>query len=370
MRIAFLADALDLQSAGVHVYTREIIKALANIETKHEYIIVRVNRSAEPTTFEELPIPYIKIPGYKAYRLFWQLPRLLAKRKVDVVVEPAHFGPFNLPQHIKRVTFIHDLTPLLFPQYHVYHSQLLQRLFLPSILRRAAHVITNSAHTRQDLIQFFPFTANKSTATLLGKDRIYRPVEDAKVLETYGIQPPYWLCVGTIEPRKNIKVLLAAFDRLKAETNGPHQLVLLGKKGWKSEDIYQRIQDSPFREAIHLPGYVEREALPVIYSMAEVFIYPSFYEGFGLPVLEAMSCGVPVLTADVSSLPEVGGEGALYFDPHSVEELVDWLRKLSQSPALRQQQGRLGLKRAAQFSWKKTARETDAIFDQLAAKKS
>lgn len=366
MRIAFLADALDLQSAGVHVYTREIIKALASLKTTHEYLIIRVNRSAGPSTFEELAIPYINVPGYKAYRIFWQLPRLLAKRKVDVVVEPAHFGPFNLPKHIKRVTFIHDLTPLLFPQYHVYHSQLLQRLFLPSILRSATHIITNSAHTRQDLIQFFPFTANKSTATLLGKDLLYRPIEDAKVLEAYGIQQPYWLCVGTIEPRKNIKVLLAAFDRLKAATDCPHQLVLLGKKGWKSDGIYQRIQSSPYRECIHLPGYVEREALPVIYSMAEVFIYPSFYEGFGLPVLEAMSCGVPVLTADVSSLPEVGGEGALYFDPHSVEELVDLLRQLLRSPALRQQQARLGLKRATQFSWEKTARETDAIFDRLA----
>lgn len=366
MRIAFLADALDLQSAGVHVYTREIIKALASIDTKHEYIIVRVNRSTEPTSFEEIPIPYINIPGYKAYRIFWQLPRLLAKRKVDVVVEPAHFGPFNLPKHIKRVTFIHDLTPLLFPQYHVFHSQWLQRLFLPSILRRATHVITNSAHTRQDLIQFFPFTANKSTATLLGKDLMYRPIEDAEVLNAYGIQPPYLLCVGTIEPRKNIKVLLAAFDRLKTETNYPFQLVLLGKKGWKSDGIYQRIQASPFREDIHLPGFVEREALPVIYSMAEIFIYPSLYEGFGLPVLEAMSCGVPVLTADVSSLPEVGGEGALYFDPRSVEELLDWLIQLSDSPALRWQQGRLGLERATQFSWEKTARETDAIFDRLA----
>ena len=307
MRVAFLADALDLQYAGVHIYLFELLSALSRLSTKNQYLIVRAKDGGGFEGLEELVVPYRNIPGYKTYRMFWEVPRLLAKKGVDAVVEPGHFGPFNLPKKIKRITVIHDLTPLLFPQYHVFHSQILQRLFLPGILSRADYVLTNSAHTQGDLTKFFPKTQKKSSPILLGKDENYRPIPGAKAMGEYGISGPYILHVGTLEPRKNLITLIQAFNQFKHKTSSSHQLVLLGKKGWKSDGIFEAIRNSPYQDSIVLPGYVRKEDLPLIYNAADFFVYPSFYEGFGLPILEAMACGLPVITSDVSSLPEVGG---------------------------------------------------------------
>ncbi|MBX2875830.1 MAG: glycosyltransferase family 4 protein [Saprospiraceae bacterium] len=365
MRVAFLADALDRQYAGVHIYLYELLKALSRLPTKNEYLIVRAVASDDFDGLEELVVPFRAFPGYKAYRLFWELPRLLQQANVAAVIEPAHFGPFNLPKRIKRVTVIHDLTPLLFPHYHVFHSQLLQRWFLPGILRRADHILTNSAHTQGDLIKFFPKTQEKSSAILLGKDESYRPIKSPKVLKQYGISSPYILHVGTLEPRKNLVTLIKAFHKFKRDTDSPHQLVLLGKKGWKSSEIYEAIEASADRAAILLPGYVEQEDLPAIYGSAAFFVYPSYYEGFGLPILEAMACGLPVITSGVSSLPEVGGAAALYFDPHNVDQLAKLLTKLATDPLERSSRAAASLTRAQLFSWDQTAKATDEVLYNL-----
>lgn len=365
MRVAFLADALDLQYAGVHIYLFELLSALSRLSTKNQYLIVRAEKGGEFEGLEELVVPYRNVPGYKAYRMFWELPRLLQSKGVDAVVEPGHFGPFNLPKKIKRITVIHDLTPLLFPQYHVFHSQLLQRLFLPGILRRADYVLTNSAHTQGDLTKFFPKTQQKSSSILLGKDERYKPMDGGKAMQKYGISSPYILHVGTLEPRKNLITLIKAFNRFKLNTSSPHQLVLLGKKGWKSEGIFEAIRTSVFRDSIVLPGYVEKEDLPLLYNAAEFFVYPSFYEGFGLPILEAMACGLPVITSDVASLPEVGGKAALYFDPYDIDQLAKLIGRLATDPNERTQRAALSLDRAQFFSWNRTAKATDEVLHSL-----
>lgn len=365
MRIAFLADSLDTQYAGIHIYTKKLLNALSKTDKENEYLIIRSMVKNEFEGFEEIVLPNYSFPGYKSYRYFIQIPRVMVKRKVDIVVEPGHFGPFNLPKSIKRITVIHDLTPLLFPQYHTFIGQSLQRIFLPSILKNTDHIITNSEYTRQDLIKFFPFTKDKSTATLLGKDKIFTPRKDESVLKKYRITKPYILFVGTLEPRKNLPVLLEAFNKFKKTTGENHQLVFVGKKGWKSEEIFQKMEASPFKKDIILPGYIEREHLPILYSMAEVFVYPSLYEGFGLPVIEAMACGTPVITSNISSLPEVGGAAGIYFDPNSSEELTDKLSKVLGDDDLRKSLGAQGLVRATQFSWKKTALKTKAVFERL-----
>lgn len=364
MRIAFIADALDQQYGGIHVYTKQLLKALSKVDKNNEYIILRINKTQEFDSFEEIALPYPSYPGYRAIRLFAEIPLLLSKKGVDVVVEPAHFGPFNLPKKIKRVTVIHDMTTFLFPQFHLFHSQLLQKVFLPSILKRASQIITNSEHTTKDLIKFFPFTANKTTPTLLGKDEIFKPTKDAQVLEKYKIPQPYILYLGTLEPRKNIPVLIQAFNEFKTKTGLPHKLVLVGKKGWKFTEVFNAINESKFKHDILLPGYVAQEHLPILYSMAEVFVYPSTYEGFGLPVLEAMSCGAPVITTNVSSIPEVGGEAAHYFSPNSVVSLVELLVKICRNSEMRNTLSKQSLKQAVKFNWEKTAAETIKVFEK------
>ena len=366
MRIAFIADALDFQYAGIHIYTREILKALVAIDTENEYIVVRGKSGDKIEGAEEIIIPVQpNIPGHKRLRLFTNIPRSLVKAGADVVVEPSHFGPFNLPKHIKRVTVLHDLTPFLSPDYHVFSSRLFHRLLMPRVLRRADHVLTVSEHTRRDMIARFPFTEKKSTAILLGRDELFVPKNDKSVLEKYDIRQPYFLYVGTLEPRKNLNVLVDAYNTFRKKSGLNYQLVLVGKKGWKIDNLLEKIQQSPFQKDIILTGYVAREELPMLYTMSEIFVYPSLYEGFGLPVLEAMSCGARVITSKVSSLPEVGGDAAMYFDPNSPEQLANLMLQLAFDTPLLKILSEKSLAQAQQFSWEKTAKKTLTVLTAL-----
>lgn len=365
LRIAILADPLDRQYAGIHVYTRELIRSLAQINQQHEIFIIRPDRQGDIAGVTEIVVPILPIPGHQSFRLFVQIPFLLRKAKIDIVIEPGHFGPFNLPERIKRITVIHDLTPLLFPQLHTFLGQFLQKIFLPGILKRADHILVNSAYTQSDLIKFFPFCKGKSTVTLLGKEALYQPDYQQEVLVKYGIQQPYILFTGTIEPRKNLLTLLKAFELFKAASQLPHQLVWVGKSGWKNKEILHRISTSPFREDIIQTGYVPKEDLPPLYSQAAVFVYPSLYEGFGLPVLEAMACGAPVVVSNTSSLPEIGGDAALYFDPLDAQALADCLLSLANDPDFRKKKAKESLIQAAKFDWAKTARQSLEVIESL-----
>lgn len=365
MRIAILGDALDLQYAGIHVYLRELLTALAAVDPQNEYLLVRPRPGGEFRNMEELIVPvHSSVPGHQRLRVFTSIPRLLTRKGVDVVLEPAHFGPFCLPEKVKRVTVIHDLTPVLFPEFHPLASSLVQKIALPFILKKADCIIANSTHTRQDIENFYPFSKGKVSIVMPGREAIFQPGGDDAVLEKFGIRKPYLLAVGTIEPRKNLDTLLTAYEEFRRQSGQALQLVLAGKKGWKNESFFKALSESPFREDVVLTGYTERHELPVLYSMARLFIYPSLYEGFGLPVLEAMACGAPVLISNASSLPEVGGGAAAYFDPHAVEDLTKKLLELTRDEGKLLKMRELSLTQAAQFSWEQSARQLVSIFQK------
>jgi len=272
---------------------------------------------------------------HQRIRQFREIPRALKEIGVDIAIEPCHFGPFNLPPEVKRVTIIHDITPILFPEMHNFTSQLLHQRLLPKVLKQADKIITNSNYTSEDVVKEFPFVKQKITSIPLGKASIFVPSPSESVLAKHGIEAPYFLFVGTIEPRKNLEVLLEAYEKFRKSTQKKYKLVIVGKRGWNVEELMEDIARSPFWEDIIVLGYVERSELPAIYSSATIFVYPSLYEGFGLPVLEAMACGTPVLISNVSSLPEVGGKAAHYFDPESVQELFDQILWLSENEVQR-----------------------------------
>jgi len=161
MKIAIIADPLDNQSAGVHTYTRQLVRSIAEFDTENEYILIREKKDPN-LPFEQIAIPNIHLPiGFSAFRLFFIIPLILRFKKIDAVLEPAHFGPFNLPKRIKRITMIHDLTPIIFPQYHRYHSQILQRIFLRRILRKADMILSNSQNTSKDLAYYIEVIPRK-----------------------------------------------------------------------------------------------------------------------------------------------------------------------------------------------------------------
>jgi len=345
------------------------IKALAAIDSYNEYFIVRaISEGDISKNVKELIIPQAKFPGAAPYRLFVQIPRILAKQQVDIVVEPRHFGPFNLPKSIKRVTFIHDLSPLHHPEWHQFTSRFLQQLFLPSILKRTDHVLTNSEYTKQDIIKHFPVTRNKITSTLLAKEAFFKPQEDLPLLKELNINGPYILHVGTIEPRKNLTVLIEAFEQLKQNANQQLQLVLVGKKGWKSENVFTTIKNSPYKKYIKVLGYVERNALIALYSSTEAFVYPSLFEGFGLPLVEAMACGSPIISSSATCLPEIVGNAGLFFSPTSSTELKTQLLKILENAAQRNKMRQLSIQQAAKFNWEATAQKTLTVFHELMKK--
>jgi len=355
MKIAILADPLDNQNAGVHVYTKSLIKELLKRNDAHEYLLVRQKKDPKLVGVQQIIIPNISLPiGYASLRLFFIIPYILTKKKVDLVIEPAHFGPFNLPKRIKRITFIHDLTPVKFPEYHRWHSQILQRIFLKRILKKTHLIFTNSKNTSKDLEQYYPFTKDKNKAILLGKENRFQPNKNKTLIHKLGIESPYFLFVGTIEPRKNLVRLLLAYTSFMKETDTPYNLVFAGEMGWKTEGFKKALAIHPYREQIKILGYVKKEELPTLYTHAEALIYPSLYEGFGFPVLEAMACGTTVICSNTSSLPEVGGTAAHYCNPQSIGEIKEQMIKISHfTLSEKQLNHKKNIAQATLFSWKK-----------------
>ena len=352
MRIAILADALDFQNAGIHYYLKGLLSAISADLQGHEVVLVRPGGADSVPGFRELLVPGERwTTAGGLVRVLSEIPALLKKEKVEVVIEPAHFGPFNLPPEMRRITIIHDLTPIILPEFHPFYSTLAHRLLLPGILRKADQIIVNSDNTGWDLTRRFPFASGKVTKVSPAKDAAFYPREDSKILQKYGISAPYILTVGTIEPRKNLNLMLKAFEKIRLSLQLPIEWVIAGGPGWKNNSFYEALEKSPAKKDVRIIGYADRADLPVLYSSCEVFAYPSHYEGFGLPALEAMACGAPVLLSGSSSMPEVGGEAALYFNPAAesaaLESLLPaLLNNKEQKSSLRQK----SLERAATFS--------------------
>jgi glycosyltransferase involved in cell wall biosynthesis len=373
MKIAILADPLDNQNAGIHTYTRELVRSLERFCAENEIIIIRSKKKNDFPHLKQIVVPSTKAPiGYHSIvRLFLAIPRLLRKEKVDIVFEPAHFGPFNLPKRIKRVTMIHDLTPIILSDFHRFHSQLLQKIFLKRIMRKADLILANSTNTEKDIHKVYPFTKNKTKRILLGKDDSFTANANKDILRKLNILPEqYFLFVGTIEPRKNLVVLLKAFEAFKNKTQSDYKLVITGQKGWKSDSFFKELNKHPNRKDIVLSGFVSNEELRSLYTHALAFVYPSIYEGFGLPILEAMSCGTPVIAANNSSLPEVGGDAAMYFETKDLLDLASKMELFYDNPKLKAALSLKSLAQASKFSWETYAEEFIDTLENLFEPKS
>ena len=352
MRIAILADPLDNQSAGVHVYTKGMVEALIRNNTGHEIILVREKVDPDLKGVKQIAVPNIRLPiGFASLRLFFIIPFVLWWKKVDVVVEPAHFGPFNLLARVKRVTIIHDLTPLLFPHLHRWHSQILQRIFLKGILKRTDVIVANSDHTVMDIRNMFPQAAEKVIRIYPGIRNDYGNAPGYDVLERYGIGKPYFLFVGTIEPRKDLNTLLNAFAIFHQMHPAKAMLVIAGGTGWKSESFMQHLETHPAKEHIVLTGYVKTEELPELYRNAVAAVYPSVYEGFGFPVAEALQFGTPVITSRNSGITEAGGKEAQYFDTGDARMLAEIMDQVSENQTFKAKAIANGPVHAAKFNW-------------------
>lgn len=358
MRVALLADPIDNQNAGIHVFTKEMVNAMIRNNPGHEIILIREKVDNTLKGIKQIALLNIRLPiGYASLRLFFMVPFVLHRNRVNVVIEPAHFGPFNLLPHIKRVTIIHDLTPILFPSLHRWHSQFLQKVFLKSILNKTDLILANSDNTATDICKVYPQNCNKVKRIYPGKGKYFKPEINTSVLEKFKIEPPYFLVVGTIEPRKNLLMLLEAYRIFLEKNHNGACLIITGGTGWKSEPFFEALKNHPDKNKIICTGFVEDDELPALYSHAIALIYPSVYEGFGLPIVEAMSCGTPVIAADNSSLKEAGGDGAIYFNSSDPKSLAQNMFILQNDPVTRSTLSKKAILHSEKFNWDIFAKE-------------
>ena len=282
-----------------------------------------------------------------------------------------HSPNFFLPPFAGRtVTTVHDLSHHIYPEFHPPARIDYMRRMLPASLARASHVITVSESARQDLITHFAYPSERITAIALGANPAFRPHSAAAltpVLARWGLQAQgYSLYVGTIEPRKNLDRLLDAYEALPKALRARYPLVMAGSPGWRSEHTHARMAGAASAGWLHYLRYVPQADLPALYAGARLFVYPSLYEGFGLPVLEAMASGVPVLTSNVSSLPEVVGGVALSVPPEDTDAITAALARGLHDEAWQLQACSAGIEHARQFTWARCIDRTVQVYAQLA----
>lgn len=270
-------------------------------------------------------------------------------------------------RHVPTVLTVHDLIFKLFPRYHKRLNYWFLNAAMPLFVQRADAVIAISQATRRDLIAHYGTPPEKITVVYEAAAPCFRPPAAEAVTAVrarYGLPERFLLTVGTIEPRKNLVRLLEALVRLRRDDPELH-LVVVGSRGWLYEGFFRRRAELELEKAVHLPGYVPDADLPAFYGAATVVVMPSLYEGFGLPVLEAMACGAPVVSSHAASLPEIGGAAARYFDPTDVEEMTAVLAQVLADAELRAEMRAAGLEQAARFSWERAARETMAVYERV-----
>ena len=268
---------------------------------------------------------------------------------------------------VPTVLTVHDLIFRHLPQYHKRLNYWYLNLAVPLYARRADAIITVSEASRRDLIAAYDVPPAKITVIYEAAASNFVPAapgELARARAKYGLPERFLLTVGTIEPHKNLSRMLAAFEKV-LQQGVVDAWVIVGRPGWLYDDFFARLESSPVREKVILPGYVSDVDLPALNSAATAVVLPSLYEGFGLPVLEAMACGTPVVCSDTSSLPELGGDAARYFDPQDVEAMAAILTQVLADAALLDEMRRQGLEQAVNFSWAKAARETRALYERL-----
>jgi len=304
------------------------------------------------------------------HRLRLPIPLEAFAGSADLIYSPDFLLPPTLPGRRTLLT-VHERSFEIMPETLPEPLVAYLRRNVPRAVQRASHILADSESTRQDLVRLWGVPAERITVLYSGVEPRFHPVEDleqqARVRARYGLGPwPFILTVGTVQPRKNYPRLIEAFATLVREGIFPEgHLVIVGEKGWKAEGTFEAIRRSGLAERIHWLGFVADEDLPVLYSAATAFAMVSRYEGFGLPALEAMACGTPVVVSRTSSLPEVVGEAGVQVDPESVEDIVRGLRIVLENPEQRAALRAAGLERARQFTWEVAARRWHEVAEQL-----
>lgn len=374
MRIGVDYTSAVQQGAGIGRLTRCIFHALAEIDHQNEYRLFAATGRNHPSTLPTFHLKTIPLSD-RELNIVWHRLRLpLPVELITGAVDVFHSPDFTLPPvwRARTVLTVHDLSFLRVPQCFTDALRRYLEQVVPCSVSRADSVIADSESTKRDLIELLGTPADKITVIYSGIEPRFRPITDRAALKDarrrYNLPERFILSVGTLQPRKNFTALIEAFARLRME-GGSLKLVIVGEKGWLYEDIFARVESLGLQGEVLFPGFVADEDLPALYNLAEVFALPSLYEGFGLPPLEAMACGTPVVTSNISSLPEVVGDAGLMVEPMDVAGLAGDIGRLLEDGALHQEMVRRGLARAQEFTWERAARQLLAVYERTAERR-
>jgi len=378
MRIALNALQVRAKKSGVGQYISGLIDGLLGAMSPDDHLIVYATPFNAPNYQRDDPRletrrwgPAAKRPIRLAYEWAF-LPRWIERDRIDVFHGPANFLPRRCA--CPSVVTVHDLSQWVHPSRFGYVRRAYWHWMTLHTIRLATHIIAVSENTRSDLGRYLSVEAERIEVIPEAAAPSFRPLPDCRYdsppLRRYGIGGPYVLHVGTLEPGKNIPRLLEAFARFRRESALDWRLVLAGDRGWLRRDIFHTIRRHALEDRVILAGYVPDEDLPLLYNAAEFFAFPSLNEGFGLPPLEAMACGAPVIASNVSSLPEVLAEAPLYVDPLDVGALAAAMLRLARDPVVRRERSEAGLKQAKRYSWMETGRRTLEVYRRVAGNRA
>ncbi len=369
IKIGIITDAVDDAAGGIQTYVRGLVDSLLKTDRKNQYYLIHYKKNADSfyKNRKEIIIPIKPIPFYREFRKIILMPILLKKYNLDIVHETAQIGPFFLPAKFKKIITIHDLVPLIYPKTNNIITWIHHKIGLWLVLKRADSVIAVSNSTKKDILKFFNIPQNKITVIYEGHFNYYTPVKNKKQLDEikrkYKLYFKFILFVGTLEPRKNISRVIKSFIKIKKEF--PElRLVIVGKKGWKYNEIFRLINQLNIGNSVIFTGYVPEEDLPAINSLAEVLVYPSLYEGFGLSALGAIKCGCPVVSSNCSSIPEVINDAGVLVDPTNVSKISAGILKVLKDRSFRNKIIKKGLAQGKRFNWKKFAKKTMRVYEQ------
>jgi glycosyltransferase involved in cell wall biosynthesis len=366
-RIAIDAHMVGSQETGNETYVVNLLRALpgADREGLFQYKALALDPEAMQAHLGEgAGVETVRVrPASSLVRIPASVPLLALREEIDLL-HMTYVAPPISP--CPAVVTVHDISYRLYPQYFPARVRWMLSLLVPFSMRRAEKVITVSHSARRDILTHYDVPASKVVVTYEAAAPHFRPVENREafspVKARYGIEADFVLSVGNLQPRKNIRRLIEAYARIPAGLRNRYKLVIVGQALWQHSDIYHAVAERGLLAHVIFTGYVPEPDLVLLYNAASLFAYPSLYEGFGLPVLEAMACGTPVVTSCVSSLPEIAGDAALLVDPGDVDAIAEAMATVLSEPELAQCLSAAGLQRASSFSWERMALETLKVY--------
>lgn len=326
MKVVFLADSISTQNAGIHYYGMQLVENIVKSYPENTYQIIST-KQLNITGVDDVVVPMESESNISLrIRQLLKLPKIVNKLNPDIAIELAHFGPFRLNKNITRATVIHDLTPITHPQFHGFLSTLSHKVLLPKIISKAKHIICNSATTKNAVQKKYKVSSSK----------LFVAYPKPEAVQFLGLdREDFFVTIGTIEPRKNYVKLIKAFNIYKSK-GGVNKLVIIGSKGWKMPEVQEILEDNEYKDAIKILHDIDREEIFKYLAKAKAFVSASHYEGFGLPVLEAMSQQTPLLLSDIEAYHEIADGVAIFFDQNNLEDISEAMFNVEKNAASNQ----------------------------------